>query len=45
MYFKRDRIKIAIALAKKKKTYDKRETIRHRETERETRATIKNHRV
>jgi SsrA-binding protein len=45
MYFKRGRIKIAIALAKGKKTYDKRETIRRRETERETRAAIKGRRV
>jgi SsrA-binding protein len=45
MYFKRGRIKVAIALAKGKKTYDKRETIRRRETDRETRAAIKGRRV
>ncbi|MEZ5319953.1 MAG: SsrA-binding protein SmpB [Vicinamibacterales bacterium] len=45
MYFKRGRIKIAVGLAKGKKTYDKRETIRRREAERETRAAIKGRRV
>ena len=45
MYFKKGRIKLAIALAKGKKLYDKRETIRRRETERETRAAIKTRRV
>jgi SsrA-binding protein len=38
MYFKNGRVKIAIGLAKGKKTHDKRETIRRREAERETRA-------
>jgi SsrA-binding protein len=45
MYFKKGRVKIAIALAKGKKIYDKRETIRRRETERETRAAVKSRRV
>jgi SsrA-binding protein len=45
MYFKKGRVKVAIALAKGKKMYDKRETIRRRETERETRAAIKTRRV
>jgi len=45
MYFKGGRIKVAIALAKGKKTYDKRETIKRRETERETRAAVKSRRV
>jgi len=45
IYFKNGRIKVAIALAKGKKAYDKRETIRRREVERETRAAIKNRRV
>src|SRR5215470_8248676 len=36
MYFKKGRAKLAIALAKGKKTYDKRETIKRREAERET---------
>jgi SsrA-binding protein len=41
MYFKNGRVKIAIGLAKGKKTHDKRETIRRREAERETRAAVK----
>ena len=41
MYFKNGRIKVAIGLAKGKKDYDKRETVRRRETDRETRAAIK----
>ncbi len=41
MYFKNGRVKVAIGLAKGKKIYDRRETIRKRETERETRAAIK----
>jgi SsrA-binding protein len=41
MYFKRGRVKIAIALAKGKNTIDKRETVRRREADRETRAAIK----
>jgi SsrA-binding protein len=45
MYFKKGRIKVAIALAKGKKSYDKRETIRRREADRETRAAIKTRRV
>jgi SsrA-binding protein len=45
MYFKKGRIKVAIALAKGKKSYDKRETIKRREAERETRAAIKSRRV
>jgi SsrA-binding protein len=45
MYFKHGRIKLAVALAKGKKTFDKRETIRRRETERETRAAVKTRRV
>jgi SsrA-binding protein len=45
MYFKGGRIKVAIALAKGKKTYDKRETIRKREADRETRAAVKSRRV
>ena len=44
MYFKKGRVKLAIGLAKGKKTYDKRETIRRREAERETRAAIKERR-
>ncbi|HEX5069870.1 MAG TPA: SsrA-binding protein SmpB [Vicinamibacterales bacterium] len=46
MYFnKKGRIKLAIALAKGKKQYDKRETIRRREADRETRAAVKSRRV
>jgi SsrA-binding protein len=41
MYFKKGRVKVAVSLAKGKKEYDKRETIKKRETERETRAAIK----
>jgi SsrA-binding protein len=41
MYFKNGRAKLLIALAKGKKTYDKRETIKRREAERETRAAVK----
>jgi SsrA-binding protein len=44
MYFKKGRVKLAIGLAKGKKTHDKRETIRRREAERETRAAIKSRR-
>lgn len=45
MYFKNGRIKVAVALARGKKAYDKRETIRRREADRETRAAIKTRRV
>lgn len=45
MYFKRGRVKLAIALAKGKNTIDKRETIRRREADRETRAALKSRRV
>ena len=41
MYFKGGRVKVAIALARGKNTIDKRETVRRREAERETRAAIK----
>ena len=41
MYFKNRRVKMSIALAKGKKEYDKRETIKRREADRETRAAIK----
>lgn len=45
MYYKKGRVKLAIALAKGKNTIDKRETVRRREAERETRAAIKGRRV
>ena len=41
MYFKNGRIKVAVSLAKGKKEYDKRETIKRREADRETRAAVK----
>jgi SsrA-binding protein len=41
MYFKKNRVKLVVALAKGKKSYDKRETIRRREVDRETRAAVK----
>jgi SsrA-binding protein len=41
LYFKKGRVKVSVALAKGKKEYDKRETIKRRETDRETRAAIK----
>lgn len=41
MYFKNGRIKVEIAVAKGKKLYDKRETERRREADREARATLK----
>ena len=41
MYFKNGRVKVAISVAKGKKNYDKRETIRRREVDRETRAAVK----
>ena len=44
MYIKNGRVKVAVSLAKGKKEYDKRETIKRRETERETRAAIKERR-
>jgi SsrA-binding protein len=44
MYFKNGRVKIAVSLAKGKKDYDKRETIKRREAERETRAAVKQRR-
>src|SRR6266536_3307604 len=41
LYFKNGRVKVAVSLAKGKQLYDKRETERRRETERETRAAVK----
>ena len=41
MYFKNGRVKLALALAKGKQAHDKRETIRRREVDRETRAAVK----
>ena len=44
MYLKNGRVKVAVSLAKGKKEYDKRETIKRREAERETRAAVKQRR-
>ena len=41
LYYKKGRVKVAVSLAKGKKEYDKRETIKRREADRETRAAIK----
>ena len=41
MYFKNGRVKVAIALARGKAVHDKRETMRRREVDRETRAAVK----
>jgi SsrA-binding protein len=41
MYFKNGRVKVQLALAKGKQVHDKRETIRRREIDRETRAAVK----
>jgi SsrA-binding protein len=44
LYFKDGRVKVAVSLAKGKRDYDKRETLRRRETDRETRAAVKSRR-
>jgi SsrA-binding protein len=44
LYFKNGRVKVAVSLAKGKKDYDKRETLKRREVDRETRAAIKSSR-
>jgi SsrA-binding protein len=44
LYFKNGRVKVSISLAKGKKEYDKRETVKRREADRETRAAIKTRR-
>jgi SsrA-binding protein len=44
LYYKKGRVKVAVSLAKGKKEYDKRETIKRREADRETRAAIKSSR-
>ena len=44
MYFKNGRVKVELALAKGKQVHDKRETIRRRELDRETRALVKERR-
>lgn len=42
MYFRNGLVKVTVSVAKGKKTHDKRETIRRREIDRETRAALKN---
>jgi SsrA-binding protein len=44
MYFKNGRVKVEVSLAKGKREYDKRETIKRREADRETRAAVKTRR-
>ena len=44
MYFKNGRVKVAVSLAKGKKDYDKRETIKRRDADREARAAVKSRR-
>ena len=44
LYFKNGRVKVAVSLAKGKKDYDKRETIKRREIDRETRSAVKERR-
>jgi SsrA-binding protein len=41
LYFKNGRVKVLLALAKGKQAHDKRETIRRREVDRETRSAVK----
>jgi SsrA-binding protein len=41
MYFKNGKIKVSLALARGKQDHDKRETLRRREIDRETRAAVK----
>jgi SsrA-binding protein len=41
MYFKNGRVKVQLALVKGKQLHDKRETVRRREVDRETRAAVK----
>jgi SsrA-binding protein len=41
MYLKKGRVKVLLALARGKQAHDKRETIRRREVDRETRAAVK----
>ena len=44
LYYKNGRVKVAVSLAKGKKEFDKRETIKRREADRETRAAMKSRR-
>ena len=44
LYFKNGHVKVSLALAKGKQAHDKRETVKRREAERETRAAVKERR-
>jgi SsrA-binding protein len=44
LYFKNGRVKVALALARGRQAHDKRETLRRREIDRETRAAVKERR-
>jgi SsrA-binding protein len=44
MYFKNGKVKVALGLARGKQLHDKRETIKRREVDRETRAAVKQRR-
>ena len=44
LYFKNGHVKVSLALAKGKQAHDKRETIKRREVDRETRAAVKERR-
>jgi SsrA-binding protein len=44
LYFRRGKVKVTLALARGKQLHDKRETIKRREIERETRAMVKERR-
>jgi SsrA-binding protein len=44
LYFNNGHVKVALALAKGKLAHDKRETIKRREVDRETRAAVKERR-
>ena len=44
LYFKNGHVKVSLALARGKQAHDKRETIKRREAERETRAAVKQRR-
>jgi SsrA-binding protein len=45
LYYSKGRVKVELALAKGKKEYDKRETLKQRQIDRETRAAIKERRT
>ena len=44
LYFKNGRVKVSVSLARGKKEFDKRETIKRRDADRETRAAVKERR-